>query len=139
MLQDEEKSAWEKRYFKGVPAPAGAILVITPIILFFQTGSYAFLNPWFIFGGLLVSGVLMISTIRTFSSKILEINKAPAVVTLLAISVFVICLITEIWLTLTILVILYLFLIPYGVYKYAQTKKEEDHIDTATDAPPLAE
>ncbi|MDR0753365.1 MAG: CDP-diacylglycerol--serine O-phosphatidyltransferase [Holosporaceae bacterium] len=136
MLQDEEKPAWEKRYFKGIPAPAGAILVITPVILFFQTGSYAFLNPWFIFGGLLVSGVLMISTIRTFSSKILEISKAPAVITLSAISVFVICLITEIWLTLTILVTLYLFMIPYGAYKYAQTKKEEDNVGATTNALP---
>ncbi|MDR2646226.1 MAG: CDP-diacylglycerol--serine O-phosphatidyltransferase [Holosporaceae bacterium] len=138
MLQDEEKPAWEKKYFKGIPAPAGAILAITPIILFFQTYSYAFLSPWFISGCLLVSGGLMISTIRTFSSKILEINKGSAVITLLAISVFVICLITEIWLTLTILVMLYLFLIPYGVYKYAKTKKEEDRIDIAADVP-LAE
>jgi CDP-diacylglycerol--serine O-phosphatidyltransferase len=137
MLQNEESHTWEKKYFKGIPAPAGAVIVMTPVILFFQTGCYSFLNPWFISGGLLVAGVLMISTIRTFSSKILEISKAPAVITLSAISVFVICLITEIWLTLTILVMLYLFLIPYGIYKYAQTKKEEDSVGAATNASPI--
>jgi CDP-diacylglycerol--serine O-phosphatidyltransferase len=122
---DEDKPEWEKKYFKGVPAPAGAVLAIFPIVLFFQTNNYIFLHPGFVSGCLLISGILMISTIRTFSSKMIIISSSSAVIALLAISLFIICLITETWLTLVILITIYLLLIPYGIYEYAQTKKKE--------------
>ncbi|MDR0678160.1 MAG: CDP-diacylglycerol--serine O-phosphatidyltransferase [Holosporaceae bacterium] len=123
MLQSEPKSEYEKRYFKGVPAPAGAILAVFPMVLFFQTSDYAFLNPLFVSCCLLVSGGLMISCLRTFSSKIIEADNISAFVTLLCISFLVIFLITDIWLTLAVLITLYLFSIPYGAYKYARIKE----------------
>ncbi|MDR1982964.1 MAG: CDP-diacylglycerol--serine O-phosphatidyltransferase [Holosporaceae bacterium] len=123
MLQNEEKSEREKKYFKGVPAPAGAILAVFPMILFFQTDNYVFLNPLCVSCGLLISGGLMISCLRTFSSKIIEIDNGSAPVALLCISFLVIFLITDIWLTLAVLVTLYLFSIPLGIYRYAQTKE----------------
>ena len=125
MVRNEDKPEWEKKYFKGVPAPAGAILALFPMVLFFQTNSYVFLHPGFVSCGLFISGVLMISTIRTFSSKMITISSGSAVIALLAISFFIICLITETWLTLTILVALYLFLIPYSVHEYTKAKKNE--------------
>jgi CDP-diacylglycerol--serine O-phosphatidyltransferase len=122
MLQ-EAPPPLEKKYFKGVPAPAGAILAIFPMILFFQTDNLTFLNPLFVSCCLLVSGSLMISCLRTFSSKIIETDNISAPLVLLGISFLVIFLITDIWLTLGVLVTLYIFSIPYGVYKYAQIKE----------------
>jgi CDP-diacylglycerol--serine O-phosphatidyltransferase len=125
MLRNEDKPEWEKKYFKGVPAPAGAILAISPLVFFFQTNDYIFLNPEFISCCLAASGILMISSIRTFSSKMIEINNGSALIALLVISFFIICLITKVWLTLTILITFYVLLIPYGAYEYARTKKSK--------------
>ncbi|MDR0632472.1 MAG: CDP-diacylglycerol--serine O-phosphatidyltransferase [Holosporaceae bacterium] len=134
MQQDEQKQDWEKKYFKGVPAPAGAILAISPMIIFFQTGSYAFLNPGFVSWCLLMSGVLMISSIRTFSSKMIEVSNSSAPVALLAISFFIISVITEVWLTLSILIVLYLLSIPYGIYRYTQIKNDQISNETVKEA-----
>jgi CDP-diacylglycerol--serine O-phosphatidyltransferase len=126
MLQNERPPKREKNFFKGVPAPAGAILSLFPMILFFQTENYSFLNPVFISICLLISGSLKISALRTFSSKIIEINNGSAPVALLIISLLVICLITEIWLTLSVLITAYLLSIPYGVYEYSRQKEENE-------------
>ncbi|MDR2723628.1 MAG: CDP-diacylglycerol--serine O-phosphatidyltransferase [Holosporaceae bacterium] len=136
MLLEGEKSGLEKKYFKGVPAPAGAILAIFPVILFFQTNNYIFLHPGFMSCCLFISGLLMISTVRTFSSKMIIISSGSAVIALLAISFFIICLITEVWLTLTVLVTLYLILIPYGIYEYKRSQKNEALLETTTETPP---
>ncbi|MDR1334621.1 MAG: CDP-diacylglycerol--serine O-phosphatidyltransferase [Holosporaceae bacterium] len=125
LLSNDEKPGWEKKYFKGVPAPAGAILALFPMILFFQTNNYAFLAPKFIAFCLWGAGALMISSVRTFSSKMIEVNSGSMQVALLITSLFVICLITDVWLTLLTLVTAYLFSIPYGACVYAKTKKAE--------------
>jgi CDP-diacylglycerol--serine O-phosphatidyltransferase len=136
MLQDEQKQDCGKKYFKGVPAPAGAILAVSPMIVFFQTGNYSFLNPGFVSWCLLMSGVLMISSARTFSSKMIEVGNGSAPVVLLAISFFIISLITEIWLTLSILIVLYLLSIPYGIYRYSQIKNDQISSETTEEALP---
>ncbi|MDR3187286.1 MAG: CDP-diacylglycerol--serine O-phosphatidyltransferase [Holosporaceae bacterium] len=125
-LSNEPVPECEKKYFSGVPAPAGAIIVMLPMVLFFETGCYTFLNPMFMTCCLLVSGMLMISTLKTFSSKMIEVANGSAVVTLLSISLLVICLITEIWLTISTLILVYLLSIPYGSYKYSRAKKAEE-------------
>ncbi|MCR5224933.1 MAG: CDP-diacylglycerol--serine O-phosphatidyltransferase [Alphaproteobacteria bacterium] len=116
---------WAKKYFTGVPAPAGAILALFPLILFFATDKTCFLNVWFVAFCLLASGALMISTLKTFSSKMVEINSNSALLSLLVISFLVICLITELWLTLSILVFAYLISIPFGPCEYAKLQKRE--------------
>ncbi|MDR3155839.1 MAG: CDP-diacylglycerol--serine O-phosphatidyltransferase [Holosporaceae bacterium] len=125
LLQNEPKPDWMKKYFSGVPAPAGAILALFPMILSFSTGSQFFLNTAFVSFCLVVSGVLMISTLKNFSSKMIEIKNGLASPELLTISLLIICLVTKLWLTLTILVSIYIFLIPYGSYRYEKTKQME--------------
>jgi CDP-diacylglycerol--serine O-phosphatidyltransferase len=123
MLSADDKQDWEKKYFKGVPAPAGAILALFPMILFFQTENYMFLAPKFMSFCLLAAGTLMISSVRTFSSKMIEINSGSMQVALLATSLFVILVITDVWMTLSVLITIYLICIPYGAYVYSQVKK----------------
>jgi CDP-diacylglycerol--serine O-phosphatidyltransferase len=131
-ILNEPKPEWTKKYFSGVPAPAGAILAMLPMILFFETGNYTFLCPGLIAFFMLISGTLMISTIKTFSSKMIEINSGSALLALVSIALLIICLITALWLTLSIVITLYLLLIPYGVYRYSRTLELEK---TSTDKP----
>lgn len=122
-IANEPKPDWAKKYFTGVPAPAGAIMALFPLILFFATDRSCFLNGWFVSLNLIVSGALMISTLKTFSSKMIEINSRFTLLALLIVSFLVICLITELWLTLSVLVLMYLASIPLGPSEYAKMKK----------------
>lgn len=120
---DVPKADWMKKYFEGIPAPAGAILALFPMILFFATGCDAFLHSTFVSFCLLFSGVLMISTVKNFSSKTIKIKNGFASPELLIISLIIICLITALWKTLSILIFIYIFMIPYGVYYYGKEEK----------------
>lgn len=121
----EEPSEWKKKYFVGIPAPAGAILGLFPMILFFATDSELFLSAPFVAFCMLASGFLMISTVKNFSSKMIVINNGFASPELLIASLIVICLITALWQTLTVLICFYVAIIPYGTYRYAKTEKME--------------
>ncbi|MDR0677602.1 MAG: CDP-diacylglycerol--serine O-phosphatidyltransferase [Holosporaceae bacterium] len=125
-MQNNEKPDWEKNYFTGIPAPAGALLSLFPIVLFLETDNCVFLHPKFVFCCLLFSGLLMISSFKTFSSKMLEINDKSVSISLIVISFLVICLITELWLTLSTLIAIYLLVIPYSMYEYAKGKEESE-------------
>lgn len=111
---------WQAKYFTGVPAPAGAILSLFPMILFFALGNYSCVNPFFVSFWILLSSILMISNLKTISSKMIVLTNQNIPITLLVISALIICLITNLWLTLSLLIIAYILSLPYGAYKYQE-------------------
>ena len=125
----EDVSDLNRKYFTGIPAPAGAIIALFPLILFFETESFAVVRPFCIALFLMFSGCLMVSTIKTFSSKIVEINNTNSWVALTVIAFLIICLTTRIWLSLSVLVAVYILTIPYGIHEYSKalrsTKEKE--------------
>lgn len=128
LLEDHSVEDWEKKFFTGVPAPAGAMIALLPLTLFFQTDKFMFLNPGFVAVCLMLAGVMMISTLRTFSSKMVQINSGSAVMGLIAIALCVICLITDVWLTLSLFTICYIIAIPFGVFDYDKRKKASEAV-----------
>ena len=122
----EEVSELDKKYFTGIPAPAGAIMALFPMILFFETENYFFLKPTVIGIFLLTSGALMVSTIKTFSSKMIEINNNNTWIALTIIAFVIICLTTRLWLSLSILVAAYMILIPGGAYEYSKAASQKN-------------
>lgn len=125
----EGVSDLDRKYFTGIPAPAGAIVALFPLILFFETETFAFVRPFFIAFFLMFSGCLMVSTIRTFSSKIIEINNTNSWIALTVIAFLIICLTTRIWLSLSVLVAVYVLTIPWGIHEYSKalrSKKEKE-------------
>ena len=111
----------DRKYFTGIPAPAGAIVALFPLILFFETESFTMVKPVCIAFFLMFSGCMMISTVRTFSSKIIEINSTNSWIALTIISFIIICFVTRLWMALSVLIAFYLATIPYGIYKYSET------------------
>ena len=77
-----------------------------------------------------MSGILMISTVKTFSSKMIEVHSGQMLVALVAICFLIICLITEPWLTLSIMIIIYIALIPISAYEYHKLLKKEENIES---------
>lgn len=117
----KEEEPWEHNYSVGVPAPAGAILAVSPIIFFFSSQNEIFLSPLFLTCSFCLSGMLMISRIKTFVFKNIKITKKSVPILIACIGICVIFIITKLWETMTFISIIYLFSIPYSNFKYKKT------------------
>lgn len=130
LLSPIASSPLEKKFFTGVPAPAGAMIALLPMTLVLKTSNISYINPSFIAICLLFAGIMMISTLRTFSSKMIVIDSNSAVFVLIGIAMCVICVITDVWLTLSVFSILYVVSIPFGVCSYKKKKQAELSTET---------
>ena len=92
--------AAEKTVFIGVPSPAGALLVMSPIYLAFTSDDAVHLPPLIVAAWMVGIGVLMISRVRTPSLKRITIAADHARYALVAAVVFVAALVTYPWITL---------------------------------------
>ncbi len=121
-LIDEERPSWQSNYFTGVPAPAGAIIALLPVYID-QLGIVEVRSGWPIYLVLMyefVVGVLMVSTIPTYSGKLLgeRISREWVMPLLALVGVLVALLVTYPYATLTVGSLLYLALIPVSARRY---------------------
>ena len=69
LLSDTPPPAWTGSYFTGVPAPAGALLALIPLLISFETET-AWPRHYLIVSATLITvGGLMVSRLPTFSFK----------------------------------------------------------------------
>ena len=110
-------------FFTGVPAPAGAGLVIVPLFLSFEWGDWFFRSPYL--NAMTVSGValLMVSRVPTVSLKRIRIPHDLVVPTLLAVGVLTAFFTTAPWPTLTLIGIVYVGSIPVTVLAYYRLRR----------------
>ncbi len=120
------------KYFQGVPSPAGAGLAILPMIISFQVdGSDVFeqqlqaiiLNPTVLAGWMLLVAYMMVGNFPTFSTKQMRVPYKMKVPALAIFSIVIVGLINAPWPTLTVLALIYLVLLPFGMMHYARKKK----------------
>ena len=102
-------------YFIGVPSPAAAGLSLLPLYIFFQFDLSIFQNSYVNLFNLILIGFLMVSKIPTISLKSINFSSKKSPWVLLLIVVLCIGLISNLWLTLIILAILYILSIIYTV------------------------
>ena len=69
------KTPLSDKYFTGVPAPAGAIMAEFPIILYNAFGLEIFVNRYFCFVNIVLTGLLCISKTPTISIKKVKIKR----------------------------------------------------------------
>lgn len=117
----------QSMYFQGIPSPAGAFLALWPIIIYnyFEVGflpTFEFM-PHLIAAWVIVVAVLMVSKIPTFSVKKLKLPQKLAIPMLAALGLVFAALITQPWLSLSIIALLYLISIPFSVRNYMRMKK----------------
>jgi CDP-diacylglycerol--serine O-phosphatidyltransferase len=124
-LERADLPAWKSAYFVGVPAPAGALLLLLPIYaqdLGFHLPS---LTPLALVYTLAIA-LLMVSRVPTFSGKMLGQRIAreyvPPVFVLAA--AFIALLLTYPSLTLAVGSVIYLALIPVSAYRYFQEERK---------------
>jgi CDP-diacylglycerol---serine O-phosphatidyltransferase len=110
-------------FFTGVPAPAGAGLVMVPMFLSFASGFWLFRSPYF--NAFWASGValLMISTIPTVSLKRIRIPPHHVIPTLLGVGVLTAFVTTAPWPTLSLVGATYLASIPLTIAAFRRLRR----------------
>jgi len=119
----EENETWKVNFFEGVPSPAAAGLVLSPLIFnlsgLIQFENYAALSSVTI----LTTSVLMVSKIPTYSLKKILIPRHLAIFLLLGIGIYVSLLIFYTFETLFFSAIIYIILIPISYFHYKYKSK----------------
>ncbi|MEM9277708.1 MAG: CDP-diacylglycerol--serine O-phosphatidyltransferase [Pseudomonadota bacterium] len=116
MLDNPDQPEWQYRFFIGVPAPAGALIVLLPvylILLGFENN-----QPWALLTAAytLICGFLMVSNLPTFSGKnISQKVRRDLVLPFLIFAVFMVAaVISYPWWILTIIALVYLASLPFS-------------------------
>lgn len=120
MLDDPDRPAWKSDYFVGVPAPAGALLVMLPVYLGFLglpiTQTFAFIASGFA----VVIALLMVSRLPVYSGKSgdARIRRDMVMPLILGIVAYVVLLFSYTWHTMAFTALAYIALLPFGARAY---------------------
>lgn len=109
-------------FMTGVPAPSGAGLAFVPLYCWFITGEPIFrewyvVAPWTAF-----VAFLMISSLATFSWSALRLRRNIRLEAIAVAGLLAAALLTEPWLTLLVISLLYVAMIPFGVFSYRKVR-----------------
>lgn len=124
---EERKSSWESEYFVGVPAPAGAGLVLLPVYLNFAgvfepDRAYAY----FAAGFTVLVAFLLVSRLPIWSGKTFNVRGENALPAILAAAFYVILLVMYPWGTLSLSALAYLVFLPLSAKAYSRRAQREN-------------
>ncbi|MBN2752173.1 MAG: CDP-diacylglycerol--serine O-phosphatidyltransferase [Rhodospirillaceae bacterium] len=125
MIGETDQPAWAYNYFTGVPAPAAALVVSIPLILSNEFEHSIFSHASVVGAFLVGASLLMVSRIPTFSFKKGRIPVRGVLPLLLLIGVLAAFLVTQPWITLAGLGLIYLGSIPVSIVAYRRRAAAE--------------
>jgi CDP-diacylglycerol--serine O-phosphatidyltransferase len=116
---------WAKSFSVGVPAPAGAVIALFPLMVSFAL-EMNFSSLPLLFGiSLFASGLLMISRIPTYVLKNVRVPHPLIRPLLMMVTIFMAALFSIPWWTLSFGAVLYIFSIPLSVFSYGKKNKNK--------------
>ncbi|PWJ85238.1 CDP-diacylglycerol--serine O-phosphatidyltransferase [Pseudaminobacter salicylatoxidans] len=129
--EDEDRPTWQAEYFVGVPAPAGAVIVMLPIYLVFM----GVVEPGRIFGFIcalftVLIALLLVSRLPVYSGKKIKVPGDTVLPLILGVSLYVLLLVTYPWQTLSVSVIGYLLSLPFSARAYSRRARIEEAKET---------
>ncbi|WP_306365131.1 CDP-diacylglycerol--serine O-phosphatidyltransferase [Nocardia sp. CC227C] len=115
LMDDDNRPDWQREYFTGVPAPAGALIVLLPIALAEQFGdgwwvSFPAVAVWTV-----ITGLLCVSTLPTLAIKSVSVAPRTAPILLVLVALAAALLVTYPLILMMGLVTIYLAHIPFAV------------------------
>ena len=124
---DKERPAWQAEYFVGVPAPAGAVVVLLPVYLIFVGA----LTPGPVLayvgsGFTILVAFLLVSRLPIYSGKKIRLPGDKVLPLILAAVLLILLLFTYPWQTLSAAVIAYLVFLPLSARAYGRRAKREE-------------
>ncbi|MDR6666751.1 CDP-diacylglycerol--serine O-phosphatidyltransferase [Rhizobium sp. 1399] len=119
MSERENRAPWQSEYFVGVPAPAGAMLVLLPVYLGFlgltTDRTFAFLSS----GYTVLIAFLLISRLPVWSGKSESRMRRDLVLpAMLGVVIYVALLMSFTWEVMVFTVCAYLISLPFGARKW---------------------
>ena len=120
----EETEMWKINFFQGVPSPAAAGLILLPLILNLS-GLMPFANTAAISSAvILITSILMVSNIPTYSLKRILIPRHLTIFLLLGMGIYIGLLIIYTFHTLFFTGVIYVILIPVSYLHYRHVNKK---------------
>ena len=110
-------------YMTGVPAPAGAGLAFVPVYLWLVTGEDLFRQWYLVMPWVLFIALLMISSIATFSWSSLRVRRSSRIFAIAAVGLLGAALVTNPWVTLLAISLLYIAMLPLSIASYRKVKR----------------
>jgi CDP-diacylglycerol--serine O-phosphatidyltransferase len=129
MIDDPNRPDWQKNFFVGIPAPAGALAALLPVYLHLlgvnRAPGFAVVEACYV----LFIALMMVSRIPTYAGKTLgsRVRRELVIPLLLGFALFVMLLAIQTFAVLTLLTVVYLGLIPLGVSRY-RARQRLDHV-----------
>jgi len=127
---------WAYNYFTGVPAPAGAGLVLLPMILGFEIGPEFPGHPAVIVPWTLLIGGLMVSILPTFSFKGARVPAHWVVPALAGVGLLAAMMVSQPWWTLSIVGIAYMVSLPFSIAQFRKLQRAAELMRTEIGEPP---
>ena len=125
-VNSNEEPSWKDNFFEGVPAPAGGILILMPLIFSLSeinliNMNYNLIVPVFF----ITISFLLISKVPTFSFKKISIPRKMTIFVLFGIVLFFGLLLIYTFKVLVFCVLIYICLIPLSYFSYKKIYKKK--------------
>jgi CDP-diacylglycerol--serine O-phosphatidyltransferase len=139
MLDDENAPKWQADYFVGVPAPAGAMLVLLPAYLGFIGVE---VTPFFAYAATVFTvfvALLLVSRLPVYSGKSqgTRVRRDAVMPLILGVVVYAWLLASYTWSTMAVTAAAYLIFLPFSVRAYAKrAEKDQAAVIPTTEGQP---
>ncbi len=133
LLADMPPPAWTGSYFTGVPAPAGALLALIPLMVSFEIEAAWPRHALVVGTVLIVVGGLMVSRLPTFSFKKGRVPRHLVLPALLAAALVMGVLASSPWIGLSLLGLFYISLIPFSWITHRRQTRRDRQTASAGD------
>ena len=127
MAEDPDTPAWQMAYFVGIPAPAGAVLVLLPVYIGLLGAPLDGILAPLAAAHCILIGLLMVSRIRVWSGKApgQRIRRDLVPLFLLCAVLLVMLFVAYTWYTLTVATVAYLIFLPFSARAYRKRELAE--------------
>ncbi len=127
-VNSNQEASWKDNFFEGVPSPAGAILLLTPLIVSLSGFDFIQLNfdiivPIFF----VVTSLLLISKFPSYSFKKIVIPRRTTIFLLFGIVLFFGLLLIYTFNVIAISSLVYVFLLPISFFHFQKLKKQHEN------------
>ena len=130
---DTPPPAWTGAYFTGVPAPAGALLALIPLMVSFEIEAAWPRHALVVGTVLVVVGGLMVSRLPTFSFKKGRVPRHLVLPSLLAVALMLGVIASTPWIGMSLLGLGYASLIPFSWLAYRRQATQDRQAAAAGD------
>ncbi len=110
------------KFFSGISTPAAAGLSLLPMMFFFRFDTSMEINEALMKFYLFIPAILMITNIPTYSLKGIKFEKKLLSFLIILLASFLSLLLTDFWLAMIILIIVYFLSIPFAILEFKKSQ-----------------